>query len=284
MGKVKTGLVLEGGAMRGMFTCGVTDVFMENGIDFDGIVGVSAGATFGCNYKSKQPGRAVRYNKRFSRDSHYGTFRSLLRSGDLYDAKFCYEDIPFKYDLFDVKTYRENPLKFYVVVSELETGKALLHEIPNGDGEDLKWMRASASLPLVSTPVELEGKRYLDGGITSSIPLKQFMELGYEKNIVILTRTRDYVKKPSSMAGLMKLILRKNPEIVKAMERRHIMYEEEKAFVFGQEAAGNCLVIAPEVDVGISRTEHNPDELERVYQMGRATGLKHLSAVKEFLS
>ena len=277
------GLVLEGGAMRGMFTCGVTDVFMENGIDFDGIVGVSAGATFGCNYKSKQPGRAVRYNKRFSRDSHYGTVRSLLRSGDLYDAKFCYEEIPFKYDLFDTKTYRENPLKFYAVVSELETGNAVFHEIPNGDEEDLLWMRASASLPLVSTPVVIDGKRYLDGGITSSIPLKQFMELGYEKNIVILTRTRDYVKKPSSMAGLMKVLLRKYPAIVKAMNRRHIMYEEEKQFVFEQEAAGKCLVIAPEVDVGISRTEHDPEELERVYQMGRATGLKNLEKVREFL-
>ena len=280
---MKKGLVLEGGAMRGMFTCGVTDVFMENGIDFDGIVGVSAGATFGCNYKSKQPGRAVRYNKRFSRDSHYGTFRSLLRSGDLYDAKFCYGDIPFKYDLFDIKTYRENPLKFYVVVSELETGKALFHEIPKGDAEDLRWMRASASLPLVSTPVVIDGNRYLDGGITSSIPLKQFMELGYEKNIVILTRTRDYVKKPSSMAGLMKVLLRKYPAIVKAMNRRHIMYEEEKQFVFEQEKNGTCFVIAPEVDVGISRTEHDPKELERVYQMGRATGVKNLEKVREFL-
>ncbi len=278
------GLVLEGGAMRGMFTCGVTDVLQENGINFDGIVGVSAGATFGCNYKSKQPGRAVRYNKRFCRDSHYGTFRSLIRSGDLYDAKFCYEDIPFKYDLFDIKTYRENPIKFFVVVSELETGKPLFHEIPNGDAADLKWMRASASLPLVSTPVEIEGKTYLDGGITSSIPLKKFMEMGYEKNIVILTRTRNYVKKSSPFAWLMKIVLRKNPEIVKAMSRRHIMYEEEKVFVFEQEAAGNCLVIAPETDVGISRTEHDPEELERVYQMGRETGLKNLERVKNFLS
>ena len=277
------GMILEGGAMRGMFTCGITDVFMENGIVFDGIIGVSAGATFGCNYKSKQPGRAIRYNTKFSRDSHYGTFRNLMRNGDLYDAKFCYEDIPFKLDLFDVKTYAENPLKFYVVVSDLGTGKPIVHEIPKGDRDDLLWMRASASLPLVSTPVVIEGKRYLDGGITSSIPLKQFMEMGYDRNIVILTRTREYVKKPSSFATLMKFILRKYPNLVKAMINRHIMYDEEKTFVFEQEKLGNCYVIAPEVDVGISRTEHNPNELRRVYEMGRQAGIKHLEAVKEYL-
>lgn len=281
---MKKGLVLEGGAMRGMFTCGVTDVLMENGIEFDGAVGVSAGATFGCNIKSRQPGRAVRYNTKLSRNWRYGTFRSLLFTGDLYNAKFCYDDIPNKLDYFDTEAYAANPMKFYCVVSELETGKAILHEMPKGDKEDLLWMRASASLPLVSTPVKIDGHQYLDGGITSSIPLKQFMEMGYDKNLVILTRTRDYVKKPSSFSKLMNLILHKYPDLTRAMNRRHIMYDEEKAFVFDQEKKGNCLVIAPEVDVGIGRTEHNPKELRRVYEQGRETGLKYLDRIKEFFA
>lgn len=270
--------------MRGMFTCGVTDVFLENGIDFDGILGVSAGATFGCNYKSKQPGRAVRYNTRYSRDSRYGTLKSLLKTGDLYDAKFCYYDIPNKLDIFDLKTYETNPLKFYVLVSDCETGKDVIHEIPNGNAEDLTWMRASASLPLVSKPVEIDGKCYLDGGITSSIPLRQFIEMGYEKNIVILTRTRDYKKKPSGFLWLMKMFLKKYPAIVKAMGRRHIMYDEEKAFVLEMEKQGKCIVIAPEEDVGISRTEHSPEELRRVYEMGRIEGNKQLARVRAFLN
>ncbi len=277
------GMVLEGGAMRGMFTCGVIDVFMENGIDFDAIAGVSAGATFGCNFKSRQPGRAVRYNTRFSRDRRYGTIRSLIKSGDLYEAKFCYDDIPNRLDIFDVKTYRENPLKFYVVVSDLESGESLFHEIPNGDELDLKWMRASASMPLASTPVEIDGKLYLDGGMTSSIPLKQFMDMGYSRNVVILTRTREYKKKPSSFMWLMKILLGKYPKIVEAMANRHLMYEDEKKFVFDQEKKGSCYVIAPETDVGIGRTEHDPSELQRVYEMGRQAGIRHLEGVRSFL-
>lgn len=281
---MKTGMVLEGGAMRGMFTCGVIDIFMENGIGFDGILGVSAGAIFGTNYKSKQPGRAVRYNTRYSKDPHYGTIKSLLKTGDLYDTKFCYDDIPNKLDIFDVNTYAKNPLKFYVGVSELESGKNVVHEIPNGDELDLKWIRASASLPLVSNPVVIDGKSYLDGGITSSIPLRQFYDLGYDKAVVILTRPRDYKKKPAKFVWLMKLLMRKYPETANAMENRHLMYDEEKVFVFDMEKQGKCMVIAPDEDVGISRTEHNPEELRRVYEMGRIEGNKKLEAVRAFLN
>lgn len=154
---MKKGLVLEGGAMRGMFTSGVLDVFMENGIDFDGAIGVSAGATFGCNYKSRQPGRAIRYNKRFSHDWRYCSFRSLFLTGDMYGADFCYNQIPNRLDIYDVETYRKNPMQFYIVASDAVSGKSVYKKLETCDAHDLMWMRASASMPLVSKPVKIDG-------------------------------------------------------------------------------------------------------------------------------
>ena len=144
----KIGLVLEGGAMRGMFSAGVTDVLMENKIEFDGAIGVSAGATFGCNFKSKQPGRAIRYNKRFCKDWRYSSFKSLIKTGDYYGADFCYNELPNKLDIYDVKTYRENPMPFYIVASDCNTGKPVYKELKKCDADELTWMRASASMPL----------------------------------------------------------------------------------------------------------------------------------------
>ncbi len=279
----KKGLVLEGGAMRGMFSSGVMDVMLENNIVFDGAIGVSAGATFGCNYKSRQIGRAIRYNKRFCRDSRYGTVRSVLRYGDIYEPDFCYNQIPFALDLFDTETYRSNPLHFYVVVSEGERGIPVVHEIPDGNAEDLLWMRASASMPLVSRPVLIEGKHYLDGGMTSSIPLRTFEEMGHDKNVVVLTQPREYRKKPNKAAPFIRLMLRKFPKLAEAMVNRHVVYNKEKDYVFQQEKAGRALVLCPEADLGISRTEHNPDELERIYQLGRQTAEKHMAEIKAFL-
>ena len=144
------GLVMEGGAMRGMFTAGVIDILMENNIEFDGAIGVSAGASFGCNFKSRQIGRVIRYNKRFCRDKRYCSLSSLIKTGDLYGAEFCYRTLPDELDLFDVKTYSANPMPFYVVVTECDSGRPVYRAINKGDHEDLDWMRASASMPVVS--------------------------------------------------------------------------------------------------------------------------------------
>ena len=280
---MQKGLVMEGGAMRGMFTAGVCDVLLENGIAFDGAIGVSAGATFGCNFKSKQIGRAIRYNKRFSRNWRYCSFRSFFLTGDLYGADFCYNQLPNKLDPFDYEAYVSNPLKFYAVASDCRTGQPVIKELKTCDEKDLTWMRASASMPLVSHVVKIDGYELLDGGMTESIPLKAFEDMGYEKNLVVLTQPRDFVKEPSSSLGLMKLALRKYPKIFEAMQRRHEVYNQEKAYVFEREKAGKCFVICPEVSLGISRTEKNPEELERVYQLGRAEMQKKLEELKDFL-
>lgn len=279
----KTGLVLEGGAMRGMFTSGITDVFMEEGIKFEAAVGVSAGATFGCNIKSCQPGRAIRYNKRFSHDKRYCSLSSLIKTGDLYGAKFCYYDLPQKEDPFDYKAYRENPMKFYCVATDVQTGKAVYHDLATCDGSEIEWMRASASMPLASRVVEIDGRGYLDGGISDSIPLEFMQKNGYEKNVVILTQPRGFVKKDSRLFPLMKLFMKKYPAVLESLKNRALVYNQETQYAFFQEKLGSVLVLCPESPLGISRTEHDANELERVYEEGRNLAKKKLEQVRNFL-
>ena len=163
---MKKGLILEGGAMRGMYTAGVTDIMMENGIEFDGAVGVSAGAAFGCNYKSRQIGRAARYNMRFCNDKRYCSIRSLITTGNIYNTDFCYNEVPAKYDPFDFETYINNPMEFYVVCTNVETGEPVYKKFEGTEESRFDWIRASASMPLVSQIVEIDGLKMLDGGIS----------------------------------------------------------------------------------------------------------------------
>jgi len=279
----KRGLILEGGAMRGMFTAGVLDIFMENDIKFDGIVGVSAGAVFGCNYKSKQIGRAIRYNKRFMGDKRYCSISSLIKTGNLFNAEFCYETLPNELDIFDFETYKNNPVEFHCVCSDIKTGKPVYKILEECDKAGLTWMRASGSMPLASKPVEIDGYTMLDGGITDSIPLKYFEDLGYENNVVILTQPRSYKKKPNSLIPLMKIMLHKYPAIVEAMAHRHEMYNAQTEYVFKKEAKGEVIVICPEEDLNLSRTEKDPAELQRVYEIGREIGFKYLDKIRNFV-
>lgn len=280
---MKTGLVLEGGAMRGMFTAGVIDVLLENGIELDGAIGVSAGAVFGCNYKSKQAGRVIRYNMRFARDKRYCSFRSLFKTGNLYGEKLCYHDIPEKLDVFDVDTYKNSPMEFYVVCTDVLTGKAVYKKCEEGVGDDIEWMRASASMPLVSTVVEVGGYKLLDGGVADSIPLKFFEGIGYEKNIVVLTQPNGYVKGKNKTLPIAEFVLRKYPKLIDALAKRHIVYNETLDYVRQRETQGNCLVIRPESALEIGHIEHNSDNMKRVYEIGRQTALRRLEEIKKFI-
>ncbi len=280
---MKTGLVLEGGAMRGMFTAGVLDVLMEKGIKFDGAVGVSAGAAFGCNYKSEQIGRSIRYNIRYCRDKRYCSLRSLLKTGDMYGAQFCYHDIPEKYDIFDTEAYKKNPMEFYVVCTDVETGAALYKKCDSFEGENIEYMRASASMPLVSRIVEVDGKKLLDGGIADSVPIKFFESLGYDKNIVILTRQRGYKKEKNPLMPIVKRVFAKYPEFIRAMGERHELYNKTLEYIFEKEKRGELLVICPEKALNLKRSEHNAVKLMNAYCEGRAEAEKRLSEIKEFL-
>lgn len=281
---MKKGLILEGGAMRGMFTAGVLDVLMENGIEFDGAIGVSAGATFGCNIKSRQVGRAIRYNKRFSHDWRYCSIRSLLTTGDLYGADFCYNVLPHELDIFDLDTYRANPMEFYVVVSDCETGKPVYKRLDTCDETDLKWMRASASMPLASRIVEVDGFKLLDGGMTDSIPIDYFESIGYNRNVIVLTQPDTYRKKPNRLLLLMRLFLRRYPMIIKAMRDRHIEYNRTTATIRERAARGEVFVICPDKPLNISRTSKNPDEMQRVYDEGRRVALSQIDRIREYLN
>ena len=279
---MKKGLVLEGGAMRGLFTAGIIDVMMEAKVEPDGLIGVSAGAAFGCNYKSRQPGRAIRYNKRFARDKRYCSWQSWLKTGDLYNADFGYRIIPTQYDIFDDKAFEENPMEFYAVCTDVETGKPVYKKLEKSGQLTYDWIRASASMPLASKVVELEGMKVLDGGVADSIPLEYFESIGYEKNMVILTQPDGYVKEHNKLMPLMRLSLRKYPNMIEAMDNRHIMYNKELSYVYQAESTGRALVIRPEAPLPIGHISHNPDEMQRVYEIGRTTGMKYIERIKAF--
>lgn len=279
----KQGLVLEGGAMRGLFTAGVMDVLMENGIVFDGIVGVSAGAAFGCNYKSGQIGRVLRYNTTYCQDWRYCSFRSLIKTGDLYGADFCYHELPEQLDLFDDEAFQKNPADFYAVCTDCESGEPVYKKIQSAQYNDLEWIRASASMPLVSRIVDINGQKLLDGGIADSIPLRFMENSGYANNVVVLTQPRSYRKKKNSLLPLMKLALKKYPKVVDAMARRHINYNETLDYIRKQEQAGKVFVISPDEKLDIGRTEKDPDKLRAVYAIGRKAAEAKLSELKHFL-
>lgn len=273
-----TALIMEGGAMRGMFTCGVTDVFLENGITFDGAAGISAGAVFGCNFKSCQIGRPVRYNKRYCRDPRYCSLRSLIRTGDLYGADFCYRELPDVLDPFDRKAFRENPMAFYVGATDVETGECVFHRCTDGGEEDMRWFRASASMPAVSRPVQIDGRAYLDGGISDAVPYEYMRKQGYDRSVIILTQPRGYRKQPGN--PLLPLILRRMPKIREAMARRHEMYNRQMEELDQMESDENVLIIRPPEDLRIGHVEKKPEELERVYRIGRQEAEKRLPDVR----
>ena len=279
---MKKGLVLEGGAMRGLFTAGIIDVMMEAGVEPDGLIGVSAGAAFGCNYKSRQPGRAIRYNTRFAKDARYSGLKSLLTTGDYFNAQFGYHIVPYQYDLFDVETFEHNPMEFMVVCTDVLTGQAVYHKMDRVDYDELEWLRASASMPLASKVVEVAGRKLLDGGVADSIPLAYFESIGYDRNVVILTQPEGYVKHRTKLMPLMRIGLRRYPEMIQAMDRRYLMYNRELEFVRQAEREGRCLVIRPDEKLPIGHISHDPEEMKRVYQIGREMGDRYIERIKAF--
>lgn len=269
--------------MRGLFSAGIMDVMLENNITFDGVIGVSAGAAFGCNYKSRQIGRAIRYNKRFARDKRYCSMQSFLRTGDLFGAEYAYHVVPNEYDIFDNETFEQNPTEFWVVCTDVETGEPVYKRCDQGGDVTFDWVRASASMPVVSRVVELEGYKLLDGGMSDSIPLKAFQRRGFERNLVIMTQPRGYVKKPSRLLPVIRLSLRKYPRVVETMQMRHLMYNDQLAYVEQEVRRGNTMAIYPDAALPIGHISHDPEEMQRVYDIGRETGLRKLDDIKSFL-
>ena len=259
---MKTGLVLEGGAMRGMYTAGALDVLLENDINFDGIIGTSAGAVFGVNFLSRQDGRVIRYNCRFN-------------------TEYAYYKVPNELDKFDDETYMNSGVPFYATVTDVKTGKPEYLQVKSVL-RDMEMLRASASMPFISKPVIIGGRAYLDGGISDSIPFEHFSEMGYKKQVVILTRDMSYRKKPMN-----KLLIRsfygKFPDLCNALENRHNVYNESIDKLCELEQSGKVFIIRPSEPITISRTERNPDRLKSVYELGRKDMGMRLEGLEEFL-
>ena len=280
---IKNGLVLEGGAMRGLFTAGALDVFMEHGITFDGVVGVSAGAVFGCNLKSGQIGRVLRYNKRYCRNWRYCSWRSLFLTGDMFGADFCYRKLPEELDIFDKAAFDSNTMEFYLVCTDIVTGAPVYRRCDTADGDCMNWMRASASMPLVSSIVRISGGDYLDGALTDSIPLEFMERRGFGRNVVILTQPEGYVKKPGSLQWLLKIVYRKYPALLKAAANRHELYNAQTEYVRRRRDEGAALVICPERTLPVQRITNDPELLQETYDAGRIAAEKKLEQIRSFL-
>lgn len=282
MEKMDLGLVLEGGAMRGLFTAGVLDVMMESDLSFDGCVGVSAGAAFGCNIKSRQIGRVLRYNLDYCNDPRYCSIRSLLKTGDLFGAKFCYDDLPNELDPFDNETYDSNPMAFYAVCTDVETGKAIYPRCDRASKDTFTYIQASASMPFVSRPVSIGGMTLLDGGIADPIPLQFFQEKGYKRNVVVLTQPRDYVKSP--VPSSVRMLLLRYPKVADTMLRRHLIYKDEQELAAEAERKGEAFVICPESPLPIGRVDHDPNVIRQTYELGRSAAESRMDELKRFVS
>ena len=269
--------------MRGLFTSGVLDVFMENGITVDCAVGVSAGAVFGSNYKSGQIGRGIRYNLKYTKDPRYKGIRSLLFTGDAFGAEFCFHTLPNELDRFDTESFRNSPMDLYCVTTDVITGEPVYHKFTDGGYEDLEWMRASASMPLVSNIVNIGGQKLLDGGITDSIPLGFMESLGYERNIVIHTKLPTFVRERYSAMPLVRLALHKYPALTEKIGIRHEMYNSQVEYCKKCEAEGTALGIWPEVSIDVSAMTRDTNELQRIYDHGREVGLKVKDKVRTFI-
>lgn len=268
MNMVDRGLVLEGGGLRGQYTAGVLDAFLERGIVFPYIIGVSAGASIACSYVSGQKGRNVEIVERYRNDRRYLSLWNLLTKGSLFGMDFIYREVPFKLVPFDFPAFEASPSRFVTVCTDCGTGEAVYY---GKESDHLTVLRASASLPFVSPMVEYDGRKLLDGAIADAIPLEKAREEGFPKNVVVLTRPRGY-RKTEERGPSARLVYRKFPKLVEALGKRVERYNRQMDLVERAEEAGDTLVIRPSRDLGVSRTEKSVAKLRELYDLGLADG------------
>ena len=280
---MKVGLVLEGGGMRALFTAGVLDALLDiKELDIDGIVGVSAGALFGVNYVSGQKERAIRYNKKYARDKRYMGFYSWITTGNAVNEEFAFYEIPFKLDVFDQEKFKESKIDFHVVMTNIENGQAeyiLIEDVL----EQMEYLRATSALPFASKIIEINGKKYLDGGISDSIPIDYCESLGYDKIILILTRPED-AHKNDKLSFLYKLVYRKYPNLVERLINMGKDYEIVLKKIKDLENKNKIFVIRPPQVLKIGRLEKNEDKIQNVYDIGLNTGKKEIDNLLKYLN
>lgn len=278
---MKLGLVLEGGAMRGVFTAGVLDLFLDQGITVDCCVAVSAGACLACSYLSRQPGRGYQTSTGYLGNPDYCSIRSLLRTGDLFGVDFLYHKIPEQLYPIDNQTFMQGKTDFYSVITNCRTGKPEYPKIEDLH-RDINFIRASSSLPLLSRLVKIDRNYYFDGGVSDPIPLRKAFDLGCDRVITVLTRPRDYRKRPEQMLPLIRLKYKDFPNLAEAMKHRYLVYNNELRAVAASERAGKALVIAPPRPLEIRRAEKNRDRLLAGYACGYESAKELLPELRRF--
>lgn len=263
----QVGLVLEGGGMKGMYTAGVLDFFLDKGLDFSSVYGVSAGACHMCSYLSKQRGRALDVGIDYLDSKKYCSVESLLTTGDLFNVKTAYHLIPEYLNPYDYATFDRYEGRAYAVVTNIVTGKPEYLRIRDMK-KDIDAIRASASLPLVSRNVKIGGKLYLDGGIADAVPIQKSILDGNRKNVVILTKEEGYVRKPTSHLELIKLRYLKYPKVYELMAKRHIAYNKMLEYLAKQQENGQAFVIRPKKKSDVGRIEKDAEKLKALYEEG----------------
>lgn len=274
------GLILEGGAMRGVYTCGVIDCFIENDIMFKTVYGVSAGAGHAYSYLSHQKGRAFHANTDYLKGYNYLGLGSFIKTGSLFNMDLIYDTIPNKLLYFDHDAFRNSPMTLFAAVTNCETGKPEYIKVTDSK-KQLDVSRASGSLPFISPPVKIGDKTYFDGGITDSIPLGKSISDGNELNVVVLTRDKAYRKSPEKSAKLIKMKYRQYPKLYEAVKNRHVMYNGELELIEAEERAGRAIVIRPERPVTVKRADTDMKKLTALYNDGYKDACKALAKIKK---
>ena len=278
-----SGLVLEGGGLRGIYTAGVLDVLGENNISFDGVAGVSAGAVHAVSFLAHQHGRSIRFYLAYSPGNKFMSLRSWIFTGDFANHDFCYNQLPNSLVPFDYDALESSKSSLYLVCTDVETGKPYYHRTRTIRGEQMQALRATASLPMISRIVEFEGHKLLDGGIADSIPVEFLRTLGYTKTVVILTQVAGYRKK-KEVPLFFKWVYRKYPQFIECMEKRYEQYNRTLDIIESLEKSGDICVLRPSQKIQISRIERNPERILSMYELGRADGKKNLERIMEFLN
>lgn len=265
----QAGLVMEGGGLKGIYTAGVLDCFLDKGIEFSSVYGVSAAAGHMCSYMSKQRGRALDVSIDYLDSKHYWGLESLAVTGDLFNVDTCYSLIPEYLNPYDYEEFNKYPGKAYSVVTDIATGKPEYFRIRDLK-EDIIKIRASASLPLVARNVKINGRYYLDGGISDAIPLQKSIMEGNAKNVVIMTKEVGFVRKPVSLTqlALIKARYLKYPKVYELMADRHIRYNQTLDFIARQQENGQAFLFRPENGAGVGRLEKDTDKLKALYEEG----------------
>lgn len=279
---MKLGITMEGGASRTVFSCGVADAFLEEDIMPDYFVGVSAGIAYGVSYLSKQKGRNLTISQKYMNDKRYMGVRHLLKNRNFYNIPFVFDEIPNKLEAFDYEAFQAFPGKVEACVTNIHTGKAEYLEVPRQD-DKFQVLVASCALPILFQPVKVGKHYYLDGGIADSIPYKHAIEEGCDKNIVILTRERGYVRKSERAGNISIKLYKKYPNIAEDLKTRPERYNACMEELLEKEKSGEVFVIAPETTYGIGRTESNPEKLTKLYEEGYNQAKRQMADLKRYL-